>query len=177
MRPPRTVVTGLLAACIVVACTDVASVRNAHMSLPPASRDASSGMELAICPVDSTVMSDIAVIGAVGGVLSLGGNSISIPPGAVPQATAFQIVIPQSQYMTVEIHAVGVTSFLFQQPVSVTIDHSRCPRGSIPLGSSLQAAYIDSTGSVLQNMGGQDDSTTQQLTFSTGHLSGYAVAY
>lgn len=177
MRALRFVSTAVLSAVLVVACTDVASLRDAHRSTSPGTRDVSSTPRLAICPVDSTETGDVGIIGTLGGVLSLGGTSISIPPGAVPQATAFQIVLPESQYMQVEIHAVGLSSFLFQQPVSVTLDYSRCPGGALPAGSTLHAVYVDSTGAVLQDMGGQNDSTSRRLTFSTGHLSGYAVAY
>jgi hypothetical protein len=37
--------------------------------------------------------------------------------------------------------------------------------------------YIDpATGTLLENMLGVDNKLTRTITFSTGHLSGYAVA-
>lgn len=157
-----------------IACDQPAS--SPGLAGPPR-RDVVAAPTLAACPVDSTVDGPTAIIGVLGGTLSLGGNSIAIPANAVLQPTVFQIVVPKSQDMKVEIHAVGLTSFLFQTPVQVTLDYSRCPAGAIPSGAALQAVYVDSTDAVLQQMGGTVDTTLHRLTFTTGHLSGYAVAY
>lgn len=143
----------------------------------PPQRDASAAPTLLSCPTDSAQQSATALIGVLGGTLSLGGNSITIPANAVAQPTTFQIVVPPSPHMKVEIHAVGLASFLFQQPVQVTIDYSRCPASAVPAGATLQAVYVDSTDAVLQQMGGTADPVNRNVTFTTGHLSGYAVAY
>ena len=132
---------------------------------------------LLACPSTGT-QTVTGVVGLLGGSLSLGSTKITIPVGAVLEPTLFQIVIPESQYMEVEVHAVGLTSFLFKRPVQITIDYSRCSDDAIPAGAQLQGVYIDGdTKAVLQQMGGVDDHDSRRITFSTPHLSGYAVAY
>lgn len=161
-------VIGLAAACDQAASSSgVAAPR----------RDVAIAPTLLACPADTGAQSPASVIGVLGGTLSFDGASISIPANAVLQPTEFQIVVPQSRYMKVEIHAVGLASFLFQEPVQVTLDYSRCPADAVPAGATLQAVYVDSTDTVLQQMGGTVDTVNRRVTFTTGHLSGYAVAY
>jgi hypothetical protein len=139
--------------------------------------EASAPPTLLACPSIGT-QSTTGIIGVLGGVLSLGTTKIEIPLGAVLEPTLFQVIVPESPYMEVEIHAVGLTTFLFKRPVRVTIDYSRCTDDAIPYGADLQGVYIDGqTKAVLQQMGGTDDRSSRRITFSTGHLSGYAVAY
>jgi hypothetical protein len=122
--------------------------------------------------------STTGLLGLLGGVLNLGGTKLELPLLSILDPTWFQIVVPQSQYMEVEIHAVGLTSFLFRREVRVTIDYSRCSDEAIPDGAQLKVVYIDgATKAVLEDMGGTDDRASKKITFYTGHLSGYAVAY
>jgi hypothetical protein len=140
-------------------------------------RSATTSPTLLQCPSVGT-QSTTGVVGLLGGVLSLGGTKVEIPLGAVLEPTLFQIVVPESPYMEVELHAVGLTTFLFQKPIHVTIDYSRCADDAIPADAQLQGVYIDGvTKAVLQQMGGTDDRDARRITFSTGHFSGYAVAY
>ncbi len=161
----------------IAACVDLASSPAARPRATAISADVAATPTLAICPNANVQQSATTVVGLLGGTVALGGTSITIPAGAVLQPTAFQIVIPQSQYMEVDFQAVGLTTFLFQQPATVTIDYSRCPAGAIPAGAVPRAVYVDDNGSILQDMGGVADTVAHSVTFSTGHLSGYAVAY
>jgi hypothetical protein len=43
-------------------------------------------------------------------------NAIAIP-------TAFQLTIPQSRYVEIDVSAAGFSSFLFQTPITVTTGH------------------------------------------------------
>jgi hypothetical protein len=139
--------------------------------------DAVGSPQLLACP-SATTQQTTGVVGLLGGILQLGNTTISIPAGAVLLPTLFEIVVPASPYMEVEIHAVGLTSFLFHEPATISIDYSRCGDGAIPDGAQLQGVYIDPiTHAVLSEMGGADDRAAQRVTFTTGHLSGYAVAY
>lgn len=142
----------------------------AHFTETPATH-------LLVCPASDSA-STTGVIDVLGGMLSLGGDALELPPNAVLLPTAFEVVVPRSPYMEVDVHAVGLTTFLFQQPASITIDYSRCSPDAIPAGAQLHAVYIDSdTKAILQDMGGTVDSAARRITFTTGHLSGYAVAY
>lgn len=109
--------------------------------------------------------------------MSLGGTSIAIPAGALSAPTLITVTLPAGQYMEVDVHANDLTSFLFNSPVSITIDYSRCNRNDIQ-SAPLTVWHIDEqTKALIENMGGADDKVDQSITFSTGHLSGYAVAF
>ncbi len=157
----------------------VASCTDARNTLPisaPAKPHADlSSPSLMACPVDTT-SSTSAIISPLGGTVSLGGTSILLPAGAVLTNTQIELTVPASQYMEIDITANGGQGFLFSQPVTVTIDYSRCQQDVIDLGPR-SAWYIDlNTNALLQNMLGVDNPLTDQITFSTLHLSGYAVA-
>jgi hypothetical protein len=139
------------------------------------SRSNGSSPSLVECPSTQTTTTS-AVVGLLGGVIKLGGTSITIPSGALTAPTLLQVTVPASRYMEIDVTAVGFTSFLFQQPISVTIDYSRCTRSDIDQ-KPLHVWHIDPvTKQLLEDMGGTDDKVSRQITFSTGHLSGYAVA-
>jgi len=134
-----------------------------------------SSPSLLECPTNETTTTS-AVVGLLGGVIQLGGTSITIPSGALTVPTLLQVTIPASRYMEIDVSAVGFTSFLFQQPISVTIDYSRCARSDVDQ-QTLHVWHIDPvTKQLLEDMGGTDDKASRRITFSTGHLSGYAVA-
>lgn len=139
------------------------------------SRSDGSSPSLLECPSNQTTTTS-AIVGLLGGVIKLGGTSITVPSGALTAPTLLQVTVPASRYMEIDVTAVGFTSFLFQQPVSVTIDYSRCTRNDIDQ-KTLHVWHIDPvTKQLLEDMGGTDDKASRQITFSTGHLSGYAVA-
>lgn len=128
------------------------------------------------CPVNTT-QSTTGIIGPLGGVLTLGGYTVQIPEGAVPTATAFSLTVPAGRYMKVDVTAVGAEHYVFGAPVSVTVDYSRCPAGRTE-GRSLSVWYVAPiTDAPLENMGGVDDPAKRRITFETGHLSGYVIAY
>jgi hypothetical protein len=136
---------------------------------------ASSSPTLIECPTNQT-QTTTGLVGLLGGTLGLDGSAISIQSGALSTPTLFQFTIPASRFMEVDISAVGFQTFLFQDSVSVTIDYSRCNRSDINQ-QTLQVWHIDPiTKALLENMGGQNDTINQRITFKTNHLSGYAVA-
>jgi len=138
-------------------------------------RSDGSAPSLVECPTNETTTTS-AVVGLLGGAIQLGGTSITIPSGALTLPTTLQVTIPASRYMEIDVSAVGFTSFLFQQPVSVTIDYSRCTRSDLDQ-QTLHVWHIDPiTKQLLEDMGGTDDKASRRITFTTGHLSGYAVA-
>ena len=139
------------------------------------SRSENSGPSLVECPTSESATSS-ALVGLLGGTVQVGATSISIPSGALSVPTIIQVTVPSSRYIEIDVTAVGFTSFLFQKPVSVTIDYSRCSRGDVDQ-QTLHVWHIDPvTKQLLDDMGGSDDKTTRRITFTTGHLSGYAVA-
>ena len=128
------------------------------------------------CPSTQTQTSN-ALVTTLGGTVSVGGTSVRIPSGALAAAATITVIVPASPNMEIEVRANDLTSFLFQQPVSITIDYSRCGAAEASK-SPLTVWHIDTqTKALIENMGGVDDKTSHTITFTTGHLSGYAVAF
>ena len=135
----------------------------------------SSGATLVECPVAET-RSTTGVVGLLGGTISLDGHSISLPAGAVLLPTQIELTVPASNYMEIAIHANGLESFEFNAPVTVTLSYDRCTRSDIDQ-RTLTAWHIDeATKALLENMGGTDDKQARTVTFTSGHLSGFAIA-
>jgi len=135
-----------------------------------------SSPRLLYCPTDETQQTT-AVIGSLGGTLSLLGTSVQIPSGALLGDTQVELAIPAGQYMEVDLSVNNGQHISFLQPVVVTIDYSRCNRWST-LFKLLSVWNIDQdTKALLQNMGGIDNKLTQSITFVTPHFSGFAIAY
>lgn len=134
-----------------------------------------SSPELLSCPVSTTTTTS-ALIGVHGGTISLGGSSVTIPAGALLGTQTVELTIPAGHYMEVDLSVNGGQSIIFQLPVVATIDYSRCGTSAATL-RPLSVWHIDEhTKALLENMGGVDDKLLQQITFTTGHFSGYAVA-
>jgi hypothetical protein len=134
-----------------------------------------SGPHLVQCPT-STAASTQATIGPLGGLLSLGGTSVSIPLGALLEPVTISLTIPASQYMEIDVSVAGTDHFVFEQPIVVTLDYSRCSRSNIDL-APLTVWHIDEDSkALLEAMPTVDNKLTRQAIFTTGHLSGYALA-
>lgn len=125
------------------------------------------------CPTAVT-QSVSGLIGPLGGVLSVGGSSVTIPLGAVLLPKTFTLTIPSSQYMEIEVTAADVEHYVFQKPVTMTIDYSRCTRNDIE-HAPLTIWYWDGS-TLIDDMGGTDDKVARTVTFGTPHLSGYVIA-
>ena len=133
------------------------------------------GSQLVECPTGTTRTTS-ALIGPLGGTLEVDGHRMTVPAGALLLPTEVTLTVPASQYVEVDIRAGGEEHFVFEAPVEVSISYARCSRSNIER-TSLSAWYIDSeTKALLEDMGGVDDKTARTVTFTTGHLSGYAIA-
>ena len=184
IRSPKTATRAVLAiAALAAACSDAptgpatspATQHQANAAMAKVSASSSSFSSYLACPSKQT-FSVSKVIGPRGGILAVNGSALVIPPGAVPAPTRFSLIVPASDIMQIEAHADGVDHYVFQRPVMITIDYSRCAPAVDQLGS-FSAWYIDtSTRSALSWMGGVDDRLSHRLFFATGHLSGYAVS-
>lgn len=127
---------------------------------------------LSLCEAAPSAKSS-AVVGPSGGSVTAAGVTMTLPEGAVLEPTEFRLHVPSSTYVEVEIHANGQEHFQFHAPVVIAMDYSRCTASS----GLLTAWHIDpDTKSLLENMGGVDDTVNQRVIFSTMHLSGYAIA-
>lgn len=135
----------------------------------------SGGVSLISCPSNET-QTATGLIGLLGGTLSVGGTTVSIPAGALTVALPIRITVPSSPYMKVDVSALGLLHLSFLKPIRITIDYSRCNRSDID-SAPLEVWYLDDgTNTPIENMGGVDNKLARTITFSTGHFSGYAVA-
>jgi hypothetical protein len=127
------------------------------------------------CPAGEA-QSATALIGPLGGVLAAGGTQVVIPANAVLSPTTFNLTVPASKYVEIEVTTDASEHYVFAQPVLVTLDYGRCGRSNL-LRAPLTAWNIDpETKALLEPMISVDNKLTQTVTFTTLHFSGYAVA-
>lgn len=133
------------------------------------------GPRLLYCPSNQTYsVSD--TVGVLGGVLSVAGTTVSIPAGALLGPTPITLTVPASQYMEIDVSVDGTDHFIFEQPITMTIGYSRCTSLTALL-LPLTAWHIDTaTHALLEPMVSVDDKLLRSVTFTTIHLSGYALA-
>ena len=128
------------------------------------------------CPTDLSFSAQDLVT-PLGGLVSAAGSSISLPAGAVTLPTLITLTVPASKYVEIDVKANNLLSFLFDQPVSITIDYSRCSRSDIDR-EPLEVWHIDPlTKQLIEKMESVDDKENRTISFTTGHLSGYAIAF
>lgn len=127
------------------------------------------------CPTTQPATAS-AFIGVLGGTVAAAGTSISIQAGSLLTSTLLRVTVPVSTYMEVDVTANDLASFLFVKPVTITIDYSRC-LPSVTQGKTLTVWHINTqTKLLIENMNGVNDPVQRKITFSTTHLSGYAIA-
>ena len=157
----------------VLAAGLLAAVSCETPTIPPDQNPAN--FTLLSCPTSETRTTQ-ALIGPLGGTLSLGGTIIGIPSGALSAPTLITLTIPASQYMEIDVRANDLLSFVFNKPIGVRLDYSRCT--SPETAAKLGVWHIDAqTKALLENMGGTDNKSQRYIDFSTGHLSNYAIAF
>lgn len=162
-----------LAALVLFGCAD--SPRRTDRIVAPPLLDASGAATLLQCPTSQPAFAS-GLLGVLGGVVSTGGNAVTLPFGAVSLPTLITLRVPASTYVEVDVTANDLLTFVFRRPVSITIDYSRCPIEATE-GAALAVWHIDpETKALLAPMGGVDDPIQRRITFVTGHLSGYAIA-
>lgn len=134
-----------------------------------------SDATLIACPTTSTE-SVTQHIGLSGGVLAIGNTRVVIPLGAVLFPEDFTLTIPASPYAEIRVRAGSAEHYLFQRPVLMSIDYSRCATPELDQ-HALSVWNIDpDSKALLEQMLGMDLKLNHTITFTTIHLSGYAVA-
>ena len=132
--------------------------------------------QLVACP-NTVAKTTQAVIGPLGGTLSLAGTVVGIPSGALSAPTLITLTIPASEYMEIDVRANDLLSFVFNKPIGVRLDYSRCTDPALA-SQRLSVWHIDAQSkALLENMGGTDNKSARFIDFTTGHLSNYAIAF
>jgi hypothetical protein len=126
-----------------------------------------------VCP-SSTTESTTGVVGPMGGVLSVGGTTVSIPAGALLDTVTLTLSVPASNNVEIDVSVAGTEHFLFEQPISVTVSYARCAATYV---QPIAAWYFDPvTCDLLEPMASVDNPLLRSVTFTTPHLSGYILA-
>ena len=160
----------------VAAALTLGALGLASCDTPPTPPPDPGSSRLVVCPTTETRTTQ-ALIGPLGGILSLGNTTIGIPNGALTVPTLITLTIPASQYMEIDVRANDLTSFIFRRDIGIRIDYSRCTDPALDT-ERLSVWQIDpQTKELLEFMGGTDDKSRNTISFSTGHLSGYAIAF
>lgn len=115
-------------------------------------------------------------IGPLGGLLSLDGHSITVPPLSLDRAAFITLRTPASRLIEVEARVNGLDHFQFAQPITVTLDYSRCRPWELGPEPVTVWQIDPDTKAFIQDMGGVDDRANKRISFTTDHFSGYAVA-
>jgi len=177
----RTIGKVLLAATAVFALScDSASVSGVSSVPADLARSGGGAQSLfdpkpLVCPT-STSATTTAEVGPLGGLVSAGGTSVSIPAGALLETVTLSVTVPASNFVEIDVSVAGAESFIFELPVVVTVSYDRCSRNNINF-SPISAWHFDQgTGELLEQMPSVDNKLTSTVTFTTGHLSGYILA-
>jgi hypothetical protein len=168
-----TLLVSLLA--ITVACSEPTAPGSRNPASVFATTDPERPVKLVTCPSKVLALS-FAVLGPQGGQLTAGPATLAVPPGALSAARVFAISVPRSRYMDVQILALGDEHFVFDQPVTITLDYSRCDLDELG-EESLTAWFVDTESlQPLTPMLTEDDRLARRAVFVTDHLSRYALA-
>jgi hypothetical protein len=116
------------------------------------------------------------LVGPLGGLLSLDGHSISVPPLALDRLAFITLRTPASRLIEVEARVNGQDHFQFAQPLTVTLDYSRCRPWELGPEPVTVWQIDPDTKAFIRDMGGIDDRANKRISFTTDHFSGYAVA-
>jgi hypothetical protein len=129
----------------------------------------------AVCPTTESHRTE-GILGPEGGSLRIAGHRLTIPAGALTEATQFTLRAPAGRQVQLELSAAGAEHYTFVAPVVVTISYDRCGRQHSATPAS--AWYTDDTGQLpLELMPGKDDRKQRAVTFQTTHFSTYTVAF
>lgn len=111
-------------------------------------------------------------IGPEGGVVSVGGNTLIVPPNAVRNPVTFRITERQDRVVGVEVEPHGTR---FARDASLSLSYARC--GSPGGSREFRIVEVESgTTRVLRTLPSQVDSATRTVrTSRLDHLSGYLV--
>lgn len=181
MRSNRPIPVALAAGALVLSlarCAEptTAPAPAAAPSLSTAGTAAQGGESLLECP--ALVAREYSfTLDDKGGRVSRAGVVVDVPAGAIPGKQKFVLSLPRSPYFEFDLSAAGHDHYTFARPVSITVNYGRCGKVD-DTSPPLSVWNIDTeSNQLLQLMSDADDRPGRRITFTTDHLSGYAVAY
>ncbi len=178
MKGMRLVRTALLGGAIflILSCTDRSPL--GVESRPVSRPDALLGLPLPVTnvglltctplPYDSVTQT----IGPEGGVIAVGGHTLTVPPDALDTAVTITAVAPSDTVRSVRFQPEGLQ---FQEPASLTMSYAQCNLlGSL---APKRIAYTTDAFQILEYLTSFDDLWAQTVTGQLHHFSEYAIAW
>jgi hypothetical protein len=145
------------------------------LPLPGGGDDEESGPTPLRCPTDDFKV-NVDLITPLGGVVRAAGSAIRLPEGSLLEPTIIAMIVPASRFMEIDIRANWLEHFVFQKPVRVVIDYSRCPNWRLNQGPLSVWYWNPVTRELIENMNAEDHRDKKRIVFWTTHLSGYVIA-
>jgi hypothetical protein len=118
----------------------------------------------------------LALLGPLGGLLSLDGHSLFVPIDALLNLAFVTMREPATTNVEVDVRVNFRPHWQFAKPVTVTLDYSRCEASDIGEGPVTVVEINSFTKEILREVGGVDNRDAEKISFETDHFSGYAVA-
>jgi hypothetical protein len=173
----RAVVVVLTAALVATAVSCRDSQPTAILSAPAArhvvpSRDAGEddAPQLVACSAHGT-LTESAMVGPHGAVISVGSDHLVIPAGAVEDSTLITATIPADTLADIEFEPQGLQ---FGKPAILTLNTAGCDVGrELP----RHVVYLDAAGQVLETLEASPASGGHGVVTQIHHFSSYAVAF
>lgn len=119
-------------------------------------------------PFDSTSQ----VIGPEGGTLTVGSNTLTVPPGALGAPTMITGVVHPDTVNAIRFSPQGL---VFQQPAQLVMSYANC--GLLESLIPKRIAYTTDDLFILQIIPSLDDVLNRTVTGQVFHFSQYAVAW
>jgi len=163
--------TRLLLVAGLLACGDRAptGVNPKALLFPPSLPVWGGGLvRCAPLPADSVSQE----IGPLGGVLEIGSDRLSIPPGALDAPVEITAIAPSDTVNRVRFEPQGLT---FRAPVSLTMGYANC--GALASLVPKRVAYTDGALTILELVPSIDDLLARAVTARLKHFSDYAIAW
>ncbi|HEY0997599.1 MAG TPA: hypothetical protein VGD77_16535 [Gemmatimonadaceae bacterium] len=115
--------------------------------------------------------SDTELVGRRGGTLRFGGNSLTIPEGALDHTVRITArVVPNLDYLLVEFEPSGLH---FDRPATLSLNVAGC---ALPHGSDPDVVYVGHDGRILERIEAVFSRWWQRVSAPIAHFSGYSIA-
>ena len=136
--------------------------------LPPLSSDSTT---LYVCTADSVAHTGSGTIGALGGTIAFGNNTLIVPPGALLQKTQITATEAGDGHVSAQFQPEGLHFLL---PAVLTLSYRQC---ATPPATGATIVYLQSLlGEVLEILPAKLDLGLHSSSAPIWHFSVYAVA-
>ena len=157
------------ASVTLASCGDVPTVAPSN---PAVSRDVNGAVAALVACTPLPADSVTQVIGPLGGTMSIGPHSFTVPAGALDSAVTITAIAPSDSLNRIVFQPSGLT---FSTPATLTLSYANC--GLLPHLLPERVAYVDNLLNVLYYLPSVQNQMSQTVTGQVQHFSDYAVAW